>query len=346
MNYYRSYYSFLCCHYRNTINLLSHTLHSFAYCHCVSNDSIKIVNKCYDLQSKYITNSLPPNKPNLDLKFFYSNVRSLLPKFAFLNNYVSVYDPDVIAITETWLKEDTPSSLFLPRNYIPYRKDRTSSKGGGCLLLINQSTCIASKSVSLLSPEQEEISKIDAVACQLQLASGDKMGILCIYRPPGLNVSDNSILYDILNNFLNYRFKFNIIVGDFNFPDIRWPISSNSAQSDTFLSFIQENYLIQYVNLPTRRASQAILDLVLSTHGTNVSNLTVNEELSTSDHSIIEFCVPIGVIHKRRKVLVRNLLKADWSLFRSQLASLDVCKQIFESVDIDECWCTSSRPLN
>ena len=77
----------------------------------------------------------------------------------------------------------------------------------------------------------------------------------------------------------------------------------------------------------------------MSTHGTNVSNLTVNEELSTSDHSIIEFCVPIGVIHKRRKVLVRNLLKADWSLFRSQLASLDVCKQIFESVDIDECWC-------
>ena len=154
-------------------------------------------------------------------------------------------------------------------------------------------------------------------------------------------MSDNSILYDILNNFLNYNFKYNIIVGDFNFPDIEWPLSSSTAPSDSFLNFIQENYLRQHVNLPTRKASQTILDLVLSTQGTDVSELTVNEEfreLSTSDHSIIEFCIPIGPTHTRKKVYKRNLSKVDWSLFRQLLASSDDWMHVFGSGDIDKIW--------
>ena len=145
-------------------------------------------------------------------------------------------------------------------------------------------------------------------------------------------------MYDILNKFISFQFNFNVIVGDFNFPNIQWPDSASSSQSDTFLCYLQDNFLRQHVLRPTRHASKAILDLVISSHGTNISNVTVNEEFGSSDHSIIEFSVPIKPTRLKKRIKIRNFLNTDWSLFRSLLASSLDWSQTSVSDDVNDVW--------
>ena len=64
-------------------------------------------------------------------------------------------------------------------------------------------------------------SHIDAVACELSFDGGCNLGILCIYRPPDSSADDNLLMMNAIIEFLNRNIDFNVIVGDFNFPDIR-----------------------------------------------------------------------------------------------------------------------------
>ena len=329
-------------HYVKSLQVLSHTFTNLTFSDYTESRFTVPVPSFHENNSDSLSTS---DNSNLNVKFLYSNVRSLVSKIHDLNNYLSIYKPEVIALTETWLDDRIPTSFFCPQNYVAYRKDRQNKKGGGCVVLISKT--LLSKPVSILKPKIDDGVKIDAVACRLPLACGTSMGVLCIYRPPGLSDSENSPLYDILNNFLDNNFKFNIIIGDFNFPDIQWPGSSSSFHSDTFLNFVHENFLLQHVMSSTRKASQSILDLVLSTQGTNIHGLTVNEEFGTSDHSIINFSVPLRPTLVKRKVKRRNLEKADWSLFRQSLAfsSPDI-HQALLSEDIDEVWACFLSILN
>ena len=273
----------------------------------------------------------------MDLTFFYSNVRSLAPKIHDLNNYISIYKPKIIALTETWLDNNIPTSFVCPQNYIAYRKDRNTGKGGGCIILVHDT--VISKPVTVFTPDMDYNIKIDAVACRFPLAHGDNMGFLCIYRPPGLNIVESSSLYDILKKILNFNYKFNIIIGDFNFPDIQWPGSASSSQSESFLNYVHDNFLQQHVTSFTRKASKSILDLVFSTQGTTVNNLAINEEFSKSDHSIIDFSVPIRPTLLKRRIKRRNLAKADWPLFRQLLlSSFSNVQHALRLDDINEVW--------
>ena len=83
--------------------------------------------------------------------------------------------------------------------------------------------------------------------------------------------------------------------------------------------FCNENFLTQHVCSPTRIVSSAILDLVFSTQGTVVSNLSVNEQFGSSDHSIIQFSINIRSHFSSKKVLMRNLNSADWNRFNDIL---------------------------
>lgn len=269
------------------------------------------------------------------LKIFYCNARSVIPKIHYLRNYISLYKPSVIAITETWLNSSIPSSFLDLPNYVAYRKDRDYAKGGGSLILVSQD--IFSKPVTLPAVSIP-CCKIDAVACEIPLLNDKSIGLLCIYRPPSLSINDNPPMYDMITSFLDCNFSSYIVVGDFNFPDIIWPTSSSSSQSQMFLNFLEENFLRQHINSATRKASDSILDLVLTSPGTDIEDLSINEGLANSDHSIIQFSVNIQPIHTKRKVKRRNFKNADWSLFRQLLSSSYIPTQIATSDNVDLAW--------
>ena len=181
--------------------------------------------------------------------------------------------------------------------------------------------------------------KVDAVACQIPLHNDLSMGLLCIYRPPNIQISENEVLCNLIHAFLDKNFHYNIIVGDFNFPEIEWPSFASSSQGEVFLSFTQENFLEQHVAQVTRRSSHTTLDLVFTTPGTRVNGLKINEEFANSDHSIIQFNVSLRVKRLRKRKKVRNLGKVNWSEFELLLTQYLVdWKACLESEDIESVW--------
>ncbi len=63
------------------------------------------------------------------------NARSVLPKREDLFAYICAHDPDIMAITETWLDSSIHDSHITPKGYSIFRCDR-KRHGGDVLLLI------------------------------------------------------------------------------------------------------------------------------------------------------------------------------------------------------------------
>ena len=65
------------------------------------------------------------------------NCGSLGSKFDDLENYISrLFQFDVIALSETWLKADTNIALYQLNDYYMYRLDRVCRKGGGVAIYV------------------------------------------------------------------------------------------------------------------------------------------------------------------------------------------------------------------
>ena len=86
----------------------------------------------------------------------------------------------------------------------------------------------------------------DAVACRIAVGKDQSIGVLCIYRPPSCSQEGNSNMMQLISEFINYKFKYNVIVGDFNFPEINWPLNALSSQGTVFLDFCQKKSFAAY----------------------------------------------------------------------------------------------------
>ena len=60
-----------------------------------------------------------------------SNLMSLVPKVDELALVVGNHNPDIICITETWLKNQIPDDVVQIHNYTLLRRDRKEREHGG-----------------------------------------------------------------------------------------------------------------------------------------------------------------------------------------------------------------------
>ena len=113
-----------------------------------------------------------------------------------------------------------------------------------------------------------------------------------------------------------------LIVGDFNYPTINWYVlESNNEDEEEFLDVLQDNFLLQHVDGPTRDGN--ILDLVMSNEIAMVDDLRILEHFSSSDHNMIDFELVVGgldtVIYKydfkqgNYKAIKNALSEVNWS---------------------------------
>ena len=70
-----------------------------------------------------------------------------------------------------------------------------------------------------------------------------------------------------------------------------------------FIKCCSKHFLKQRVKESARPYSDAILDLILSTVGTNVGNISVDKCLGSSDHSFSKFCIILENLHFSQKVI-------------------------------------------
>jgi len=115
-------------------------------------------------------------KPEERLTILNINCRSVNNKIPELHQVIDHVQPDVICLTETWLKPDIHTAEIFPCHYgyQIYRDDRTSDKGGGVLLAVTN---------NFLSQEQPEL-KTD---CNIIWSKISITGIKDIMSPHSTN---------------------------------------------------------------------------------------------------------------------------------------------------------------
>ena len=205
-------------------------------------------------------------------------------KLSELKSYQSLYDFDLIALTETWLVEDVSDcELSLPGMHV-LRHDRPS-RGGGVLIYYRQNFICSVLCGSYLSCT-------DILWCQLQLHGKDRLLIGVIYRPPNSSCERDYFILESIREALSLRFSHVLIVGDFNSPSMFF----NSASVDPFTSEMQEiictHPLYNHTFQPTRfrfPSIPSLLDLILSNEELMIENVIYCPPLGKSDHALLCF---------------------------------------------------------
>ena len=209
-------------------------------------------------------------------EIFYQNVHgfitygSLGNKYPVLNitkllefqAYVSINQPDIIVLNETWLKHTITDAEIFPNNdYKIFRLDRTADShppdpndrnkfkrnGGGILIAVNN--CLEMKPKSLKSSSKAEILSI-----LLQLKNNKKICITTCYRVGTLG--EKNLAEEISKHIDLVSSTKSIIchalIGDMNLDSVNW--SGNSSSSPLhrqFLNIFDNHNLTQLINLPT-----------------------------------------------------------------------------------------------
>ena len=115
-----------------------------------------------------------------------SIVMFLVPKVDELTLVVVSHNPDIICITETWLKNQIPDDVVQIHNYTLLRRDRKEREHGGVCLYIKNSYSISVLDV----PNEHECEVLWAIINSRRLPRGyAKLVIGVLYHPPGANKS-------------------------------------------------------------------------------------------------------------------------------------------------------------
>ena len=243
------------------------------------------------------------------LSCFYQNVRSLKAvcydgkfyetKLQLLQDISYGFDLDIICLTETWLNESISDFEILPSGYEIYRKDRQNRTGGGVLIAIKASLSSSQPSFAELP------SDLEAVMVEIEnLKFNKKILIMVCYRPP----NDARFVFHLISalNLIEFKNYHSIlVVGDFNFPNIRWIDGSGFSNCSTndeskLVDILKDLYLFQLIDTPTRLSN--VLDLVLTNIPDGVSSLQCGVAIKDigipSDHYPIIFDILVSYVFK------------------------------------------------
>ena len=143
------------------------------------------------------------------------NARSICNKVHELYQILCESKYDFIFITESWLNENiTNSFLLLNYGYSIFRKDRIGKKGGGVAVVFRNSLFASEVNI----PERFQLAETLVFDLVLKLY---EVRFLLIYRSPNCN----EIHLGKLKNLIDWVYNSSnqcIILGDFNFPQIKW----------------------------------------------------------------------------------------------------------------------------
>jgi len=228
------------------------------------------------------------NNPQVSppLTLLLLNAQSITAKKASFGNLLNEHNPDIIAISETWLNPDISSSEFLPLEYNIFRKDRSDDYGGILLACHNSLNC------QILTCNSDS----EAIACQLTSDVHESFIICVFYQPPNRSLECITNLYNYFKTIMDHYPHSPIwIAGDLNLPNIDWEINHINGSAypsnlcETIIELILEYGLTQSVNTATRENN--ILDVFF-----------------TNRPSLIKSCYTIPGISDHEAVLIKPFI--------------------------------------
>lgn len=249
-----------------------------------------------------------------------------------------------ICLTETWLTRAITDPEVQIKGYKLFRSDRISNNTyphGGVATYIKDNISVDSHKFSNGS--------VEVIVCHLKEIGTT---LVTLYRPPSSGATQLKESLDFVSNHITNLPTSDIIIitGDFNFPPstVLWkscpdmpyglvPMQTQTSPSfDVLYDFMQQYYLVQHVNSPTRMNN--VLDLVL-TNSDCIHKISVQPTI-LSDHNLIniESNIPLKGVQsvdlKKRSGLSKFKFKTtDWPNIRSKISELDLRDLIFPDID-------------
>ena len=226
---------------------------------------------------------------NARLNCLLTNACSIINKLDELALIIVDKSPDIIAITESWLDPSIPDAELSFPGYSLFRCDRTSGKGGGCLLYLKASLNPAP--ISDIIPKHPN--GFEVCGCKIHTPEGP-LHVLNVYRTPSSSIPADD---DILRLFttINNQQGDCLIIGDFNAPQVDWEnmfCPTDGSFSDRLLDKCLQHLFTQGILIPTRfrignRPSN--IDLAFTKLPQSICNVSSSSPLGKSDHSLVWF---------------------------------------------------------
>ena len=146
----------------------------------------------------------------------------------------------------------------------------------------------------------------ESVWCLVTLSGTATLLVGLVYRSLNSTAENNEkILHVIHNLYRLQKFSHLLLIGDFNLPDINWndySCPSDLSLSTRFLDTVQDAFLIQHVDTPTRHCMgqcSSILDLIFTNDPAIVCNIVHLSPLGHSDHEGVLTGEKVGLLFMR-----------------------------------------------
>jgi len=261
------------------------------------------------------------------LKCVYTNARSMGNKQEELAAIAQQDGYDLVAITETWWDSSHDWHAAMD-GYRLFRKDRPTRRAGGvALYLREQLECIE----LWLGTDEEGLESL-WVKIKGQPHMGDVI-VGVYYRSPDQNEEVDEAFYKQLQAASQSQAL--VLMGDFNHPDISWEDhTARHTQPRRFLQSIDDNFLMQVVEEPTRKG--ALLDLVLTNEEGLVEDVKVGGRLGCSNHEIMEFRIQRGRSRAISRIKTLHFRRASFGLFKELLGGIPWARAL-EGRGVQEC---------
>ena len=263
------------------------------------------------------------------------NVRSAVSDYkkAQIKEGIRKIDPDVIAITESWLNKYDQE--FRIENYIPIgRQDRPpprnkepnpKKRGGGVLLL-------AKKEVDIKHVYETSLHR----DCQIIHFVMDKITIYVIYRTGKSDVTHNLLTKWLDSEISQLNEKPYVMTGDLNLGDlakVNFDPKLTAVGADRqrrtpnhmWTELVKKHRIEQLVNQPTQKTKGSILDYIFVPEHVDIPFIKVdrNAFCTNLDHFAVIFEVDSYYQRKKEEMYKQKETNETWKKFHELLRETD-----------------------
>ena len=218
-------------------------------------------------------------KPGQNLSLIHFNCRSIKANFENMNYFLESLDVkfDIIAVSETWLRDSDNISDYSIENYEIVNINRNLKRGGGVMLYISKH--FEYEKVDDFSFVIDEL--FEVITVEIKIKNAKNIIVSCLYRTPGGCLDElNNKLSELVNSIKGT--KSYLLCGDFNINMINY---KNHVGTRNFADILFNVGLFPLIHLPTRisAGNSTLIDNIYSTITHNSSNGVLVEE-TISDH--------------------------------------------------------------
>ena len=257
-------------------------------------------------------------------KVVYFNARSIRNKLTDLDVLLKTSRYEIVFITETWLQTtDLSSTIVDSQNYTIIRTDRSTHAGGVAAIYSND---IAENIVVHTTDSTNQIG-FELLSFDFHFTSRKYLRFVCVYLPPKSS-NDKDVVSNLLKTLKQLVTNKEVyVVGDFNFGKYNWTsntMPSNQKPLKKFILFLEDYCLTQLITSPTHN-SGSTLDLFLTSHPDNISNINLLEPFTNScDHNAIEIDIDHRLRNKPITAIPKiNFYAADYEKINRYLSTID-----------------------